>query len=387
MLNKNTIENIYFTLLDYFTLIKDFLYFLTRRITRFLSLPYCYFYLINWNKCNKNKLLVIYDLFYIYYVLKYFPDNYSSCRLYEKSKEDWPYYYGSIYNPYPRKKLQKQVQHPLYDIIFNDKILCNDICTAYDLPMPKLLGVLYPNEQLDLQINNILRNNPDMKKCIIKPYDGQGGTEVYLIVNKKNKYCIYKNNKEYSVNNLNINKKYILQEYILQHKYLNEISKSVNTIRIVTLVTKDNNILILGNYMRFGIGDSITDNLSQNGIRVGIDKKNGRLNNTGTDRLGNVLEKHPTSNKYFKNFQVPYWDEVVNLAKFTQFKFQNFYALLGLDVAITEYGPVIIEINPDYDNIGLEAACGPIFKNSEVLKAFKDHNLLYNHKQKSLLNI
>ena len=84
-----------------------------RRFLRFLALPYC-FSKVNWKECTKTKTQVAFDFLYIFFRLKYFPDNYSPCRLWEKNRAEWAYYYGSNYDPYQRRQLRKVVQPAAY---------------------------------------------------------------------------------------------------------------------------------------------------------------------------------------------------------------------------------------------------------------------------------
>lgn len=73
-----------------------------RQLLRFLGLPYCYLYLVDWKQCRRSPVLVAMDQLYIFFVLRYFPDNYSNCRLYELPRREWAFYYGSSYHPFQR---------------------------------------------------------------------------------------------------------------------------------------------------------------------------------------------------------------------------------------------------------------------------------------------
>ena len=179
------------------------------------------------------------------------------------------------------------------------------------------------------------------------------------------------------------NTTYIVQEYISQHHLLNEFSNSVNTIRIVTLLRPDGTVHIIGSYLRFGVGDSPIDNLSQGGIAVRIEAQSGTLASCALDRFGHQFSVHPTSGKAFENFTVPHWSGVVRLATEIQQKL-NYQLLLGMDIAVTENGPILIEINSIYDNVDLEQVCGPILKNQETFELYKDYGLLINKKQKMI---
>ena len=91
---------------------------LIRRVIRFLALPYCFFKMIDWKECQISKYQVLRDLLYIFFRLKYFPDNYSLCRLWEKERTQWAYYYGSIYDAYQRSQLRCSVGKKKYEELF-----------------------------------------------------------------------------------------------------------------------------------------------------------------------------------------------------------------------------------------------------------------------------
>jgi hypothetical protein len=109
----------------------------------------------------------------------------------------------------------------------------------------------------------------------------------------------------------------------------------------------------------------------------------GTLAEYAYDKKSRRYDKHPTSDYIFKGFQVPYWREVEYLATNVQ-KTMQYNRIIGQDIAITSSGPVIIELNSEYDNVMFEQACGPILKNKSVLKEFNNYNLLINRYQKRL---
>ena len=61
-----------------------------------------------------------------------------------------------------------------------------------------------------------------------------------------------------------------------------------------------------------------------------------------------------------------------------------FYRLLGLDVAITNGGPVIIEINAFPDFVFMEQGSGPFLRDPLIFEEFAKYGLLYNRLQKKL---
>ncbi len=376
---NNIVENLYLLIGDIFRRIINSSIPYFRRVLRFMALPYCYFKVVNWDECTASRLQVANDFFYIFFVLKYYPDNYSLCRLWEKDRKIWSQYYGSIYDPYQRGRLRLEVQKEEYKIVFEDKNICYQLCKVADLPLPKQYSFIDPTDDYKKTIESIVLSNPD-KKFIIKPNRGKGGKGIVLCYKKNEDIIIQDKDECLYLRDYFLKKPAVLQEYIKQHNKLFEISPSTNTVRIVTLYTKNKDIIIVGALMRFGVGSTYIDNTSSGGLAVGIDIEHGVLKEKAYDFNSKVYYSHPTSKFTFKNFKIPYWNEVVELAKHTQ-KLFPYYKLLGFDIAIAPDGPLIIEINAEHDNVGIEQSYGPILNNPQVRNAFKDYNLLINKNQ------
>ncbi|MGK0430756.1 MAG: hypothetical protein ACJARX_002435, partial [Psychroserpens sp.] len=64
------------------------------------------------------------------------------------------------------------------------------------------------------------------------------------------------------------------------------------------------------------------------------------------DNGGGVYYKHPDTGIVFDNFQIPYYNEVIDIVTKASSLFK--FPFLGWDVAITPNGPVIIEANHDF---------------------------------------
>ena len=144
-----------------------------------------------------------------------------------------------------------------------------------------------------------------------------------------------------------IGKGYIHEKVIEQHPDIEKIhSKSVNSIRLFTYIDNSKKTNILVAYMRFGIGDSIVDNVSSGGFQVGINLDTGTLNEVGYQDMefgGNDYLTHPDSAFIFKDFKVPYFKEVIELTHKASTFLPN--RIVGWDIAITPNGPILIEAN------------------------------------------
>lgn len=376
------LENIYIKLLSIVNsiIVLSIPYF--RRVLRFLALPYCFFKLINWNECTVPRFQVIKDLLYIFFILKYFPDNYSLCRLWEKERSEWIFYYGSIYDPYQRGRLRKHVQKKEYEIVFKNKDICHKLCQASNLPVPKQYGLIEPLGDYKKTIREIFEENK-LEKVIIKPVEGRGGKGIllaYLVDDpgpENQQIMIQDGSERIMLKNFVLTQTATIQHFLNQDSSLSVIAPSVNTLRVVTLYTVDNQVLVVGALMRFGKDNAYVDNTSRGGVAVGVNLESGTLKCVGYDLMSRKYYTHPTSKFIFEDHKIPHWDDALLLARKTQNEF-SFYKLLGIDIAITADGPVIVEINGAYDNVGFEQKCGPILSDSRVRHEFKRHNLLIN---------
>ena len=357
---------------------------IVRQLIRLMALPYCYVKLVNWNVCKASKIQVIMDFMYMFLKLKNFPDNYSPCRMWELERKEWPFYYGSLYNPYQRNKVRKNIQPFEYLILFDNKEICEYICRSIDVKMPLYFGVISPNMNYSNYIGQLFKKH-NLKSLIVKPVTGQSGLGIVLAYKKDDKILIQIGKHEIALEKFKLREKSILQEYISQEETLSQFSEySVNTIRILTLYTRGNEPIVLSALMRFGVGKSYIDNWSAGGVAVGVDVIKGQLKKIGYDKKGNTYRKHPITNIEYNGFKIVNWDKVLKLAEKVQGSFP-YFKMLGLDVALGFDGkPVLIEINPSPDLILQEQTAGPLLKNKRNFIEFKKYDLLINKIQLNL---
>lgn len=143
----------------------------------------------------------------------------------------------------------------------------------------------------------------------------------------------------------------ILEEVVKQSKHTAVFNESsVNTVRIITLNTRDGIVAPFA-FMKVGRAGAFIDNGRAGGILVGIDAHSGIINSDGIDERGSQYEKHPDSGVTFCGFQLPQWDECVKLCCEMSAK-TPLVKCVGWDVAHTENGWVIIEGNAQTEMIG-----------------------------------
>lgn len=225
-------------------------------------------------------------------------------------------------------------------------------------------------EKLVSVINSLI-NESSTDSVFIKPLDGIGGANSF-------KFALEQtiSSKMKKLFNLLDKQSFIFQETIEQHKEVNKIyNKSINTVRVHTFFNSTNNqVELLSALMRFGSHGSEVDNGSSGGFFIPVEMKTWRTKGRGLSYLksgGKAYHNHPDSNVKLDNWSIPYGKqieyEVIKAAKLFNKEF------IGWDVAITPYGPTIIEGNQNPHLIMLQMACGGI-KNHPIYKEiFNDY--------------
>jgi hypothetical protein len=182
-----------------------------------------------------------------------------------------------------------------------------------------------------------------------------------------------------------LREKAIVQDVVSQDPRMAAFSSSsVNTLRVVTMLTPQDQAIIVNASFRSGVANAFVDNWSAGGVSVGVDCVNGVLKEFAYDKKSNRYSAHPTSGIVFEQYPVPEWDRVRATAAAIQRAFP-FYRLIGLDMALDKNGdPVLIEANGAPDLAGLEQKAGPLLKSEIVLRAFGEYDLLINRHQRNL---
>ncbi len=140
---------------------------------------------------------------------------------------------------------------------------------------------------------------------------------------------------------------YLLQSALKQHEEMEAITgRAVGSLRIVT-VRQDTMPNVLYALWKIPAPDAMSDNFWQDGSMIApVDAATGQVGETwvGTGLKARPIDRHPVSERLFKGFEVPQWQEACRAAREAHALFPEF-GVIGWDVAITPEGPAIIECN------------------------------------------
>lgn len=146
-------------------------------------------------------------------------------------------------------------------------------------------------------------------------------------------------------------KLFLAEEAILQHPEMNKLcERSVNTVRIVTLLSDKGNPNFVYALIRVGSGKNDVDNVTSGGMYTLLSPCGEITHPLFCDKTVSYYSEHPYNGFPFMGFRVPYFAEAVELCKKAALV-EKRMRYVGWDVAITPTGPVLVEGNnlPGYD--------------------------------------
>ena len=232
--------------------------------------------------------------------------------------------------------------------IANNKLLCKETLSA--------VGVAVPDTHFSYsyfyELRDIHQDLSSLDNFVIKPANGSGGNGIIVIVKKAEDGWYSAGGSFYGVEEI---KKHIsdiifgvyshgmqdtavIEQRIVQHERMNAICDlGLADVRIILF--KEQPVMAMSR-----IPTSESDgkaNLHQGAIGLGINIETGRTQHA--IKAGKSITHHPDSQQALLDIAIPYWQEAmamaVKSAKAVPLKY------LGVDIAITEQGPVMIEIN------------------------------------------
>lgn len=178
----------------------------------------------------------------------------------------------------------------------------------------------------------------DKETIIAKPLDQCCGRGIDI-------YSVNDYDAEALFNSLISQKAYLIEEIVKQHPIMDTLSaSSVNTIRIITILNGENVTLVAG-CVRMSRNGNVVDNFNSGGLSGILNINTGKIVTDGYDKFRSTFKKHPDTGTIINGFEVPMWDDVVNLVVEAA-KVVPQIRYVGWDVAISnKYGPLLIEGN------------------------------------------
>lgn len=172
------------------------------------------------------------------------------------------------------------------------------------------------------------------EKIIVKPLNLNKGRGIHLLDKTSNKdvEAIF-------------NEDVLLEECIVQHPDMHFKNKSVNSIRVITVLDSFGKVHVLKAGLRCGVGEAIVDNFSAGGAFYPLNLKNGFVEGYG-EVAGKYVYSgiHPGTDIIILGKTVPHWDKVLQMVSEAALKIPQ-VRYVGWDVAVLPNGVELIEGN------------------------------------------
>ncbi|KAA5540512.1 hypothetical protein FYK55_21135 [Roseiconus nitratireducens] len=139
----------------------------------------------------------------------------------------------------------------------------------------------------------------------------------------------------------------LLQTMLTPHRDLEDISRRVSTIRVI-LIIRDGEAKILSTVWKIPANENIADNFWRDGNQLGaVEVATGKVTRVVGYQDGTPQEipSDAEASRQLVGRQLPDWDAAMDLCRrgaehFLPLKFQSW------DIALTDDGPVVVELNP-----------------------------------------
>lgn len=247
---------------------------------------------------------------------------------------------------------------------------CNNARTAHDLA-----GVCRI-----LQAKNV-------QSCVIKATEGSHGDDVWVVerIDYEPADCILHlfNGNTRKLSTVLTDKPLLFESLIRQTEQLSALNpSSVNTVRFMTTLYPNGEAKLIATFIKIGRAGSCVDNAGTGGnVDACVDTETGELKYAirydGEHQYTDITV-HPDTQVSVNGMIIEHWDEV----KRDVLKFQQAFPYIkaaGWDIAITDQGPVVVEVNDMWDRLGqLFLRRGWRFEIRDCYRAWKNTDKQYS---------
>ena len=200
----------------------------------------------------------------------------------------------------------------------------------------------------------------DVRSCVIKTTESSHGDNVWVVKGIKfeeNDALLTRfDDKVVRLSSLLENEPLIFESIVHQTKQFASFNESsVNTVRFMTTLWPDGSAKTIAAFIKIGRSGRCVDNAGEGGnVDVCIDVETGELKYAiqydGWRRIKDI-DYHPDNGNQLNGVVIRNWQVIKEEVEHFQQAFP-FCKAAGWDIAITDDGPVVIEVNDFWDRTG-----------------------------------
>jgi len=223
-------------------------------------------------------------------------------------------------------------------------------------------GTVIESDEIANNLSDVCRilKAKNVTECVIKTAETSHGDNVYVVnhfdYEGNNCKLTLFNNKTIQLSELLGQDPIIFESIVRQTAQFESFNaSSVNTIRFMTVLYPDNKARLAGIWMKFGRAGRCVDNAGSGGnVDACVDMTEGEIKYvTEFNGWRNVkaITHHPDTGTLLEGVKIEKWNDIVEQVLHFQECFPYCKAA-GWDIAITDEGPVVIEVNDFWDCTG-----------------------------------
>lgn len=230
----------------------------------------------------------------------------------------------------------------------DNKLLTKELLSGSDVVTPETLATYSSFYELSGLASELARH----QSFVIKPAKGSGGGGIVVFINKEGEQWITPGGKRFTLTDIKkqitdiifgvysfgLSDVAIIEQRITQHAEINRLSPhGLADLRIITYQHRP--VLCMARIPTLASDGKA--NLHQGAIGLGIDIETGITQNAIL--LNNEITHHPDTDELLIGVTIPHWHRVIAISCTAASKAPLKY--LGVDISISDTGPVLLEIN------------------------------------------
>lgn len=282
-----------------------------------------------------------------------------------------------------------------YYILARNKYLTHLLLDEYSIPKAQLYCYYSPEGRYDIikRTSNDLSStiqvlkSKNISSCVIKATEDSHGNNVFAVkqiaYTENDAQLTLLDDTTILLSNVLGNSALVFEQIIHQTAQLDWFNhSSVNTIRFMTCLYPDGSSNVIAAFIKIGRDGAFVDNAGSGGnVDAGVDVNTGKIYGSiifSGFRDTITIEKHPDSNSQLNDVIIDNWSSICEKVCSFQ-RSMPFLKAIGWDIAITDEGPMVIEMNDFWDTTGqLFIGRGWREQIRQCYFAWKEHNAKNN---------
>ncbi|MDY0102431.1 MAG: sugar-transfer associated ATP-grasp domain-containing protein [Lentimicrobium sp.] len=316
-----------------------------------------------------NYLHIVLDFLSKRIKLKINPHEYFLYYLYDEGMPEQ--YRAKFVSRITRDTFLEKLNPLAYILVARNKYITKILLKSLDIPTPEMIFLYDP--QAGLESSYVINNPGSAQKKIlefgnqpfvVKVLEGEHGKSINVysgLGTTGNQFtALHLNGESHTIEQLltfaGKNQRLLFEVKVKQTPTFEAINPtSINTIRMLTLLHPSGEVTLIFGLIRIGRKGRWIDNSGKGGnVMARLNKETGKLENIVSFTHYKAYESithHPDSGIDLEHFEIKNWQEIKQKV-FDFHRKLSWLKAIGWDIAITEQGPVIIEINNRWDVLG-----------------------------------